>query len=867
MSLAATSLKFIHRIIVAGLSLPPLRETFRGVSIMLIAISCMSSLRVPPVLAQPLSEAHNKSASAGFDALQASQAERLLQQGIQQFEAGEFEAALRSGRTALAIYRRIGDRAGTALTLWHLGYACLQLGQYEEALRYSEEGVALTQGAGKAYFLLRLSAVYNVLGQSQRAIASAQSAVDIAEKSTGDELRISALIMLGGAYSGAGQDRQAINLYQRALSRAEAAQSLEGQVLAMINMGWSYQRLDEYDQAITWFERVLPLARQLDDPLTEAYAIGNLGHSYGFVGRYQEGLNLLNQALPVARKSGDPEAEWRALRSIGRILVQQNQPELAIVYYKAGINVIASLRSNNQALPIELQQSFVETYASEYRPLVDLLLQQGRILEAQQVLELLKVEELREFTRSARTSHTAGGIALNETEQRILDEHGSLVAFGQQVTACERENCPQLEALLTQRRALADAYQQRIETLVTTIRDNRAEDDFFFDPRYLNESAREIVEAESGTVLVYPFVQENTLWLLWTAAGEVVGSKQIPLSQAELGSTILRFRELLEDPQSDLGELQAVGKQLYDWLIAPIEQELSATGQPIQHLVFAQDRILRYVPMAALFDGNQYLVERYRVSTILSAELTDMDDRLAPDAASTAVLALGLSNSVNGLAPLPNVETEVDAIVKNENSDSNGIYPGLEFLNQGFTLTALEQHLRDSQIVHIATHGAFVPGRVEQSYLVLGDGQPLTISQIDRLGSDLRNVNLVVLSACQTALGGPGADGIEVAGISSYFLAANRASTVMASLWLVNDASTSVLMQHFYSNLASGMGKAEALQQAQLTMLGVGVEQNNASDRTGTATIAVLPTDNRSALSTTSHPYYWAPFILIGNGS
>ncbi|HEY9762978.1 MAG TPA: CHAT domain-containing protein [Trichocoleus sp.] len=867
MSIAATPFKFLHCITVAALSLPQLRETFRSVSILLVAIGCISSLRVPPVLAQPLSEAHNKSANAGFDALQSGQAEQLLQRGIQQFEAGEFEAALQSGRTALAIYRRIGDRAGTALTLWHLGYACLQLGQYEEALRYSEEGVTLTQGAGKAYFLVRLSTVYSTLGQLQRAIASAQSAVDIAETSTVDELKISALVTLGGAYSGAGQDRQAITLYQQALSRAEAAQALRGQVSAMINMGWSYQSLNEYDQAIAWFERVLPLAQQLGDPLAEAYAIGNLGHSYGFVGRYQEGLNLLNQALPVARKSGDLEGEWRALRSIGRILVQQNQPELAIVYYKAGINVIASLRSTNQALPAEMQQSFVETYASEYRPLVDLLLQQGRILEAQQVLELLKVEELRDFTRSTRTSDIRGGIALNEAEQKILDEHGSLVAFGQEVTACERASCPQLEALLTQRRALTDAYQQRIEALVTTIRDNRARDDFFFDPRYLNESAREIVEAEPGTVLVYPFVQENTLWLLWTAAGEVVGSKQIPLSQAELGATSLRFRELLEDPRSDLGELQAVGKQLYDWLIAPIEQELSATGQPIQHLVFAQDRMLRYVPMAALFDGNQYLVERYRISTILSADLTNMDDRSASETDNTAVLALGLSNSVNGLAPLPNVETEVDAIVRNENDDSNGIYPGLEFLNQDFTLTALERHLRESQIVHIATHGAFVPGQVEQSYLVLGDGQRLTISQIDRLGSDLRDVDLVVLSACQTALGGPGADGIEVAGISSYFLAANRASAVIASLWLVNDASTSVLMQHFYSNLATGMSKAEALRQAQLTMLEVGAEQNGASDRTGTATIAVLPTDAKATVFGTSHPYYWAPFILIGNAS
>lgn len=303
-----------------------------------------------------------------------------------------------------------------------------------------------------------------------------------------------------------------------------------------------------------------------------------------------------------------------------------------------------------------------DTIADDYRKLADLLLAQGRILEAQQVLDLLKLEELREYTRNARSFETDAGIALNAVEKQIIDEHGTIIAFGQKIADCERTNCPEIDSLLNQRRNLTDAYDQRVSELITTIRDNRQKDDFFYDPTYLSESAREIV-AKPGAVLIYPFVQDDKLWLIWTAAGDVVGSEVITVNQQQLGETVVRFRELLQNPQSDLAQLQATSKQLYNWLIQPIQTELEAKGQPITHLVFAQDRILRYVPMAALFDGNQYLIPQYQVSTILSAQLTDMSDRLSAGTSDNTVLALGISESVNGLDPLPNVETELDQIV------------------------------------------------------------------------------------------------------------------------------------------------------------------------------------------------------------
>jgi CHAT domain-containing protein len=323
---------------------------------------------------------------------------------------------------------------------------------------------------------------------------------------------------------------------------------------------------------------------------------------------------------------------------------------------------------------------------------------------------------------------------------------------------------------------------------------------------------------------------------------------------------VFRFRELLDQRDAEsLKELQQVGQQLYSWLIEPLAQELAAND--IQRLVFAQDRTTRYLPMAALHDGEQYLIQRYTVSTVLSAALTDTTDRLGEvDAART--LALGLDRSVAGYSPLPNVFEELHSVVKTDASDPDGIYPGQVFMNDDFTFETLSQQVRRYRILHIATHAAFVPEQDGQSYILSGRGERLNIDQIGSLDTQFSNLHMVVLSACQTALGGEALDGTEIAGVSSYFLGKNKAEAVMATLWRVDDAGTSLLMQRFYQQLARGeLTKAEALQQAQLSLLNGDPGQEESNPRGG-----LVPDDvEASAGVGLRHPYYWAPFILIGN--
>jgi CHAT domain-containing protein len=572
----------------------------------------------------------------------------------------------------------------------------------------------------------------------------------------------------------------------------------------------------------------------------------------------------------LLKKVGNRAGERTTLSNIGSLLEKQNQPELAVIFYKQSVNLTEIIRTELQVLAREEQESYTQTVADTYRALANLLLSQGRILEAQKVLELLKVQEIRDFAKDTRAGESSSGIEISQTEKAILDNYGSLIAFGQRVYECQQTACKQLNELNAQLEELTRQYNQSVATFEGEIRARRASDDGSFDPRLLGK-AQAIVESQPGTVLIYPFVLDDKIWLLWVGQGGVVKSHPIPqIGQKQLSEIVVKFRSLLNDPTSDIAQVQGTGKELYDILLKPIESELKTNN--IQNLVFALDRLTRYIPMSALHDGKNYLIENYTVSTVLSAELTNAKEHSLTNPQATSVLALGLSEAKAGFNPLPHVPNELDAVVRKDSTDSQGIYPGLEFLNQAFNREVLRNHLVNQQVLHIATHGKFVPTSYLDSFLLLGTGEKLTIEDIKALPY-MPDVQLVVLSACESALGG-NLDGIEISSMSYYFLS-RGAKAVMASLWLVNDASTSQLMQQFYSNLAAGMPtapvtKAEALRQAQLSMLhGEAVTTINAAPR---RSLGVRPIPDSLAASTNrttpgfSHPYYWAPFILIGNG-
>ena len=583
------------------------------------------------------------------------------------------------------------------------------------------------------------------------------------------------------------------------------------------------------------------------------------------MGQYERAIDLFEQRLTIAREIGNRSGEGRTLNNLGVLFQWQDQPGVAIVFYKQSVNVREGIR---QALTDPtLLQSYTDTVAGTYRGLADLLLEQGRILEAQQVLELLKVEELREFTDDERAGGTVPEVTLLPQEAAILAEHTTLIEFGQQLRDCETTDCVNLSSLRDQRDQQFSQYRTAVASLTTFIQDRLEDGDdpnLLLNPTGFATKAKEIIDQQPGTVVVYPLVLEDKLWLLWAADGRVISRREIPVSRVELGNAVIQFRALIEDRNSDLAEVQALGQQLYTWLIAPIEAELAA-NQDIQHLIFSLDRTTRYLPMGALYDGERYLIEKYTVATILSAALTDVSQRSPVGTEGVSILGAGVSQGSAEFNPLPYVPRELDAIIQEADpNDTAGLYAGQKLLDPDFTYTALRDSLDGQQFLHIATHGEFVPGDRDASYLLLGNDEKLPIPDIETLATYLEDVHLVVLSACQTALGGPNEEGLEIAGLGYYFLS-SQVDAVMASLWNVSDSSTSLLMQRFYRNLAEGtvtapITKAEAIQAAQLSFI-------QSPDVLTADEERIIGQRETTASSETplSHPYFWAPFTLIGN--
>ncbi|HIK55527.1 MAG TPA: CHAT domain-containing protein [Synechococcales cyanobacterium M55_K2018_004] len=291
-------------------------------------------------------------------------------------------------------------------------------------------------------------------------------------------------------------------------------------------------------------------------------------------------------------------------------------------------------------------------------------------------------------------------------------------------------------------------------------------------------------------------------------------------------------------------------QQLYQWLVAPIEVELQA--RQIQNLAFVMGSELRSIPVAALHNGQQFIIERYSVGLMPSLALTDTTYR---DLRAVQILAMGASQFTDQ-RPLPAVPVELSTIVQN-------LWSGLSFLNQTFTsenLTA-QRDRHPFGIVHLATHGEFRSGTPADSYIQFWD-QRLTLNQMRQLQLNEPPVGLLVLSACRTALGNAQAE-LGFAG----FAVQSGVQSVLASLWYVSDEGTLALMVEFYRQLRTIPIKAEALRRAQLALLrgDLTFQRGKLVDRRGDVAIELpgeaLAEGNRRF----SHPYYWASFTLVGS--
>jgi filamentous hemagglutinin family protein len=292
-------------------------------------------------------------------------------------------------------------------------------------------------------------------------------------------------------------------------------------------------------------------------------------------------------------------------------------------------------------------------------------------------------------------------------------------------------------------------------------------------------------------------------------------------------------------------------QQLYDWIVSPLAAELQQ--REIENIVFIMDSGLRSLPIAAMHDGEGFLVESYSLGLMPSLSLTDTR---YSDIRNSKVLAMGASQfqPETGLQPLPAVPLEIEAI-------GGRLWPGDDFLNQAFTLKNLRALRQRTPygIIHLATHAEFKAGDPSNSYVQLWDSR-LSLDRLRTLGWNDPPVNLLVLSACRTAVGSEQAE-LGFAGLA----VAAGVKSALGSLWYVSDEGTVGLMTEFYRQLRQAPIKAEALRQAQLAMIRGNVRLESGELRGSRGTISLPPQLAQLGDRNLSHPYYWSAFTLIGN--
>lgn len=565
--------------------------------------------------------------------------------------------------------------------------------------------------------------------------------------------------------------------------------------------------------------------------------------------------------LQSAVQSNSLEQRWRANHFMSRVLAGTGQSEAAIFFGKRAINEIQEMRSTLLGLDAKVQFRYGKIKSPVYQDLAGLLVDVGRLPEAQQVLTMLKENELQEFTRRAAIEDS------RLTRAELTDEQAG---WSREVEAATLEigalggelarldSLRRLGVLDDGGRAQAESLRLKVDmvqaTFLRTIQRISLEANAT-KRVHAAEVQERVLRARTGlrtlmstlsmkghsrAICLQYLITEKKLYILVTTP-EVQFVRTVAVTEARVNSSVAAFTGMLLDPRTN-PVLSA--RALYRLLFDPVRADLDRLRADT--LMVSLMGTLRYVPFAALHDGKDYLVHRFSIAVVTDAAITQGLDVPKFD---WNIAGLGVASQVSQeFEPLPAVRDELKNIVRST-IGGKGILPGQAYLDEDFTAaryrtTVLEQ----PSVIHIASHFKFAANSDVRSFLLLGDGTRLSLHEMMREAYRFSGLELLALSACETGRSGEtDSGGREVESLAT--LAQNQgASAVLATLWSVADRSTGLLMEKFYKIRQSkpGMSKAESLRQAQLFII-------NESDQ---------PINSRPPYS---HPYFWAPFILFGN--
>lgn len=606
-------------------------------------------------------------------------------------------------------------------------------------------------------------------------------------------------------------------------------------------------------------QRRLEAAREVEPALRHSvYANGSaLEEAHGNGGG---AYSLAVRALAAAATLGTPDPEWQAQYRLARLLHQRGDHALAIFFGKQSIGRVEALRAGFNDADRSLHSGFLRDKVGVYRAVADWLMESGRMEEGLQVLDLLKAEELSDFVpRAGPATRPGPGIALTAAEQQLWASYLATLRAdsraGAEIDTLTRrreagrispDERRRLDQLLASQPGEEAARARRIDAFIGGASRTAAP----LPGRIISTDrlAREVERFGNDSAIgVYLLTDQHLRILVATREGQAE-------HRIDIEATALR-REIgdLLDAIGRREDVHLRSRALYDILVRPLAEAAARAGA--QRIVFWPDDALRYVPFAALSDGEHYLVERYAIQLYADAASRAADAPTAGREPVLAVRGLGVTQAVAGYRALPAVADELCYIVRGPitglaspgeacdaptpgegPSTGRGALPGEGYADAAFTEARLDSLLaapRDFSVLHLGTHFNLRPGNAMRSYLLLGDGGQLTLDKIGAL--DFSGIALTTLSGCQTGMGGAvTADGREIEGLSSI-VQRRGARSVIASLWRVEDHSTASLMRKMYEEMSTlrtrDGGTARALQLAQLSLL----------DR---------------------HPYYWAGFLL-----
>ncbi len=911
------------------------------------------------------------------------------------YALGDYSRALPLYQRALAIDEQVHGAAHgkIAVDLNNLAETYRSLGQFQQAeplLKRALEIDKAVWGLDSPRIAIRLSnlaEIYRQQGQYAEAKTLLLKALDIDEAALAngenDPLNVAIrLNNLGRFYVTLGAYSQADDFYKKALAiwGTQLGEKHSQYAVGLNNRAWVNHALENYAQAEVWYREALQINQAVygdshptvatiwnnqalllteQERYDEAEALlmrakqsweARLGEAHPNIamllhnratlkraqGDFAQSESDLRKAIAIAKVADQPELLWTVLDNLSQTLAAQGQKEAAILIGKQAVNSLQSLRINVASLDKLLQRSFLQDKAAVYQRLAGLLLDLGRIAEAQQVQRMLKEEEYFDFVRreEAQAAFKVTQVSFTPTEKPFVEQARKLydqfhkigerwtkIGFktkqetakedsvnmeqsavrGEFTTALhdfqdyfvhlkenfEEKNEQQSvqQALQSKEQGLVDIGQeyQRLRqkkplTETEQARKQQLREALMVARQQFNACLQDIEqtgdakaknldtlqalqstlrELGHGVVLIHYVITPDKLRLILTTP-TVQLCREAAVTAEQLKLDIAKFRDFFNAPPDPRRPyltrfMLQQANSLYQYLIQPLQDDLIAAKA--KTLMLSLDGELRYVPMTALHDGEQYLAQQYAITMFTEAARDKLKD--AP-AATWRIAGLGVSKALRDMNPLPSVEKELEGIIRHSADDSDGVAEGTIKLNEHFDqMTLLEALEQGYPVLHIASHFVFQPHTDEDAYLLLGNGDILSLAEV-RVGYDFNNVDLLTLSACQTAVGSVG-QGREVEGLGA--LAQKQgAKSVIATLWPVDDRSTGLFMQHFYQARQSQptMTKIAAMQQAQQAFIRAAEQARRVGEFQPSQAANLYPKDF-------AHPYYWAPFVLMGN--